>query len=167
MDYRNYYNLEEYLFREVGPKFRKEGVLSTADFFCVVIWKANRSKTKIKKKLSKDKSLAVSVKEISTAIANAKTKEEKLDVLRKEWKFGLPMATAILSVLYPEEFTVYDYRVRKQLQLRDIYSSKKYFTEFLPQVITYKNSKGISLREADKELWGKSAYDDLMKLIGT
>ena len=45
MDYKKYYNLERYLFDEVGPKFRNGGGLSTEDFFCIVIWKANRSKT--------------------------------------------------------------------------------------------------------------------------
>jgi len=29
----------------------------------------------------------------------------------KEWDLALPMASAILSVCWPDDFTVYDYRV--------------------------------------------------------
>ena len=53
MDYKKFYNLEEYLFQDVGSRFRKTNTLSVEDFFCIVIWKANRAKTNIKKKLSK------------------------------------------------------------------------------------------------------------------
>jgi len=95
----------------------------------------------------------------------AKGAKERLKIITKEWKFGFPMATAILTVLYPEEFTVYDYRVRQQLGLSGVYNVKKYFNDFLPVVKKYAESRGETLRETDKELWGKSFYDDLQKLI--
>lgn len=166
MHYNRYYNLEDYLFNDVGPQFKKEGGrLSVEDFFCIVIWKANRAKTNIKKKLSKNMTLDDSVRDIAGGIFNAKTAEDRLNFLVKKWGFGLPMATAILTVFYPEVFTVYDYRVRQQLKLQNIYSVKKYFKEFLPAVKRYSESMGIALRETDKEMWGKSFYDDLLKLI--
>lgn len=165
MDYKKFYNLEEYLFQDVGSRFREMGVLSVEDFFCIVIWKANRAKTNIKKKLFKNTTLEKSVKNIADGLFQAKTAEEKLEFMIKKWGFGLPMATAILSVLYPTEFTVYDYRVRQQLGLKDIYSVKKYFKDFLPAVKKYAESKNKTLRETDKEIWGKSFYDDLQKLI--
>ncbi len=43
------------------------------------------------------------------------TPKRRLEVLMTEWKFRLPMATAILTVLYPTEFSVYDIRVCGQL----------------------------------------------------
>jgi len=165
MDYKKFYNLEEYLFREVGPLFRETSTLSVEDFFCIVIWKANRAKTNIKKKLSKTTTLSESIRQIISDLVKAKEPEEKLDILVKKWKFGLPMATAILTVLYPKEFTVYDYRVREQLGLSNIYSVKKYFKDFLPMVKKYADSRNESLRESDKELWGKSFFGDLQKLI--
>jgi len=33
MKYKRFYNLEEYIFQYVGPRFRKTGVLSVEDFF--------------------------------------------------------------------------------------------------------------------------------------
>jgi len=164
-DYKKFYNLEEYLFQVVGPRFRKDGTLSVDDFFCIVIWKANRAKTNIKKKLSRTTTLSESIKELTNDVIQSKSLEEKLETMIKKWKFGLPMATAILTVLYPEDFTVYDYRVREQLGLSDIYSVKKYFKDFLPVVKKYAKSLNQSMRETDKELWGKSFFDDLQKLI--
>lgn len=163
--YKKYYNLEEYLFNNVGPRFRKTKTLSVEDFFCIIIWKANRAKTNIKRKLSRVMTLSEAISKITNDIVRSESPEEKLDVMINKWKFGLPMATAILTVLYPTHFTVYDYRVREQLGLTDIYSVKKYFKDFLPIVKKYSESRNESMRETDKELWGKSFFDDLQRLI--
>jgi hypothetical protein len=165
MDYAKFYGLENYLFKIVGPAFRKTHKISVEDFFCIVIWKANRAKTNIKRKLCENSSLERAVNEIAMDLADAKTPKQKLEALTAKWKFGLPMATAILTVMYPTAFTVYDYRVREELGLNDIYSVNKYFTEFLPKMKKYAASKVKTLREADKELWGKSFYADLQTLI--
>ena len=37
-------------------------------------------------------------------------------ILIEDWAFRLPMASAILTVLYPDSFTVYDIRVCSELQ---------------------------------------------------
>jgi hypothetical protein len=165
MDYKKYFNLDEYIFNKVGPRFRNEGTISVEDFFCIVIWKANRAKTNIKKKLSKDTTLENSVKEIAVDLSQSKDSKDKLQIMVNKWKFGLPMATAILTVLYPEEFTIYDYRVRQQLGLEDIYSVKRYFDYFLPAVKKDAKINNETLREADKRLWGKSFYKDLLDLV--
>ena len=47
-DYRKFYNLEEYLLGEVGPRFRTSGIIRPIDMFMIFIWKANRAKTKYK-----------------------------------------------------------------------------------------------------------------------
>ena len=51
MDFRKYYHLESYLFDEVRPRFLEQGYLTAFDFFCIVIWKANRSKSNIARML--------------------------------------------------------------------------------------------------------------------
>jgi len=49
------------------------------------------------------------------------------------------MASAILTVLYPDDFTVYDYRVIEQLGIKDIRDRKnqikQYFIGWLYQPI--------------------------------
>lgn len=165
MDYSKFYQLDAYLFGEVTDKFRRDGFLSAEDFFCIVIWKANRAKTKIKKKLleTKNGNLAATVEKLTKEIYAASTNERRLALLLKKWQFGLPMATAILTVLYPEDFSVYDYRVREQLHLKNITSVEKYFSAFLPAVkaMDYQGS----LRDKDKYMWGKSRYEDLKELL--
>jgi hypothetical protein len=51
MDFLGYYNLEPYLFDIVSPRFHQEGSLNAFDFFSIVIWKANRAKSRIAKRL--------------------------------------------------------------------------------------------------------------------
>ena len=94
-------------------------------------------------------------------------KKEKLKILIQNWKFRLPMASSILTVLYPEDFTIYDYRVRNQLDIEDFGDRKnqieRYFSEFLPKV--REQGKGNNLRAKDKYLWGKSFYYGLLKFL--
>ena len=54
MDYVRYYDLESYLFEDVRQQFQSEGSLSAFDFFSIVIWKANRAKSKIAKRLLRE-----------------------------------------------------------------------------------------------------------------
>ena len=51
MDHLAYYDLEAYLFGTVGPRFLNDGRLNAFDFFSIVIWKANRAKSKIARRL--------------------------------------------------------------------------------------------------------------------
>lgn len=84
----------------------------------------------------------------------------------------LAIASAILSVCYPEEFTVVDYRVVGVLKELEV--------ERLPQAATYDVRRylqyceacrglaarcGISLRDLDRALWAKSWEEDLLRLI--
>lgn len=168
MSYLKYYHLENYLFEEVKDNFQKREYLAPEEFFCIVIWKANRAKGKIKAKLLKHGvSLEQSVKKLTNEIFKAPDSRERLKILLDGWKFNLPMATAILTVLYPKDFTVYDIRVRKELGIDDFAGRKnqieKYFSEFLPMV--KEKVKGENLRDKDKYLWGKSFYEDLTNFL--
>jgi hypothetical protein len=169
MNYLKYYNLEEYLFTEVTNSFRDRGCLTPEEFFSIVIWKANRAKTSIKRKLAKRaKNLAAAVEDLTRQIYQAASDEERLRILlSKDWAFALPMATAILTVLYPDSFTVYDVRVRGQLGIQDFAGRKNqidlYFKEYLPKVAAISEAK--TLRDKDRYLWGKSAYEDLQSFL--
>lgn len=169
-DYSKYYDLEKYLFEDIPLKFKKDGFLKASDFFCIIIWKANRSKTKIKKKLLKisgSKDINEICKRLTLDIAKQTSDKDKLKILLDKWRFRLPMATAILTVLYPNNFTIYDTRVRGQLGMDDFADRKnqidKYFSEYLPRV--KKEGKGVTLRAKDKYFWGKSFAEDLRELI--
>jgi hypothetical protein len=141
-----------------------------------VIWKANRAKTKVAKRLLGDstKTLDEVVVELTKAIAAQKTPKDKMRLLMfGKIRFRLPMASAILTVLYPDEFTVYDYRVcetldgyRNLTNFTNIDNLWEGYTAFKNAVIG-NSPPGLSLRDRDRYLWGKSFRDQLMTEIAT
>jgi hypothetical protein len=172
-DYLKYYHLEEFLFNDVSNRFRNDGCISAFDFFCIVIWKANRAKSKIAKRLlSKgDDDLDSAVKALTKSISEANQQKDRLQILMNDWGFRLPMASAILTVLYPEQFTIYDVRVCETLQSFQDTQHKKPFDKLWESYEEYIKSvkmavtEDITLRDKDRWLWGKSFASQLQKSI--
>ena len=52
-DYLKYFDREQYLFDDVRSRFHDEHSLGAFDFFSIVIWKANRAKSKIARRILK------------------------------------------------------------------------------------------------------------------
>lgn len=168
LNYKKFYHLEDYILNDVQSYFHKNGCLNAFDFFCIIIWKANRAKTNIAKRLQKyNPNLEECVGELTNAIYQTESNIGKLEILISNYEFRLPMASAILSLLYPNDFTVYDYRVCETLSLykgidniRDFGKlSIKYFA-FVESVRNLKMNT-TSLRDIDRQLWGKSFYNQL------
>ena len=113
-NYLKYCHLELYLFDTVRKRFANGGCLSAFDFFCILIWKANRAKSMHARRLLGygHGSLDETVVKLTRSVNRAGSPKERLFVLMRNWGFRLPTASAILTVLYPEEFTVYDVRAR-------------------------------------------------------
>ncbi len=166
------YHLEPYLFETVGPHFRRVGHLSAFDFFCIVIWKANRAKSRIAKRLldkdqKKRKTLEPIVADLTMSLHSAGGAKDRLRILFELWGFRLPMASAILTVLYPKEFSVYDFRVYSQLTLHEKLESKINFEKVwngyrdFVEAVRKAVPNGMSLRDKDRFLWGRSFHDDL------
>jgi hypothetical protein len=162
-DYRKLYDLEGYLFGEVSERYAKTGTISAFEFFSIVVWKANRSKSKIAGRLlSKDHDdLESAVADLIEQIRIASDHKERLRILIKDWKLRLPMASSILSVLYPKHFTVYDIRVCGLVpgfdKLTDISDFERQWNEYQRYTKAVKKEvPQYSLRDADRYLWGKS-----------
>lgn len=122
INYLKYFDREHYLFEDVHSRFHVEHSLGAFDFFSIVIWKANRAKSKIARRLlekgrTEKRDLEGRCRALTASLYNAHEHKERLRLLIKEWGFALPMASAILAVCWPEEFTVYDYRVRDQIRV--------------------------------------------------
>jgi len=174
MDYSKFYrnDLEKYLFDDVINKFEENGYINAFDFFCIIIWKANRAKTKVANKICKiEKSnyLDQICINLTREIYKEADDKEKLRILLKKWKFGLPMASAILTVLYPTRFTVYDIRVCNVLKdfhnltNKGIDNKIKGYFDFIIRVKDVAKTKKKSLRNIDKFMWGESFYNELKK----
>jgi hypothetical protein len=117
VDYRKFYDLETHLFSEVGPGFEKRGEISSIDFYFILAWKANRKANHQRNRLALlGGTFDLAVASIATCLKNnARNPKAQMRLLRKDWKFRLPTASAILSVLCPNAFSVYDVRVCAQL----------------------------------------------------
>ncbi len=173
MNYLQYYDDETYLFETVKNNFHENGEISAFDFFCIILWKANRAKSTIANKLLRlgaEKNLHtldVIVKELSSNLAKSNlTDKEKLSYLIETWEFRLPMASAILTTLYPDNFTIYDYRVCEQLNITPNLSNLifknlwKGYHEFI-QKVKDATPDDLSLRDKDRYLFGKSFHEQL------
>ena len=173
MDFRQYYQLESYLLDIVQPLFRTQGYLSSFDFFCIVIWKANRAKSKIAKKLL-DKgygNLDKAVEVLTTNLNKQLNPKDRLRYLIKDWGINLPMASAILTILYPKVFTIYDMRVCNALGKFHKLINRTNFENLWKDYQAFKcavansTSECPTLRDKDRFLWGKSFHDQLKKDI--
>jgi hypothetical protein len=172
MDYLDYYDLESYLLNTVRDRFQEQGRLNAFDFFSIVIWKANRAKTHVAKRLLGHgqgfKDLESAVTDLTEGLARQPTSKERFRYLWGDWGFQLPMASAILTILYPDDFTIYDYRVCNALDdFHNLINRSKFDDvwsgyEALCRRVKEATPNGLSLRDKDRYLWGKSAHEQLL-----
>ncbi len=164
------YSLEKYLLEKVSSRFGEEGTLAPYDFFAIIVWKSNRAKTKIRRGLD---DAGVSVEVLMREVNEADTPGAKVEALLRIGGVGLAMASAVLAVCYPEEFTVLDYRAWETLRRWPVEGLPPCYPWTPQQYIQYcqacralADKKGLSLRDLDRALWTKSWEDDLLDLIG-
>lgn len=166
--YIKIYDLEKFILNDIRNNFNRDGFLSSFDFFCIIIWKANRAKSKVAKRLLiRNPNLQQSVQELTNKIFKATYNKQKLQVLIEDYQFRLPISSAILSLLYPNDFTIYDVRVCDTLEsFRGLDNLTNFenlwlgYQEYIEKVKAFEPTN-ISLREKDRLLWGKSFYEQL------
>lgn len=162
--YLDYYNLEEYLFREVNANFQKNRTLTPEEFLAIIIWKSNRSKTNV---VYGFQAAEKSVEELMTLVAEA-ADLEKVNLLIDIGGIAIPIASAILTVCYKEKFTVVDYRscaalakvvgldpkaLRKELG-GDPSAKPEAYLAYVDRCKTEAGKQGVNLRTFDQILWG-------------
>ncbi len=173
-DFSRYYDLENYLFGEVSNRYQRDKQLSAFEFFCIVIWKANRAKSMVARRLLAQGhgDLESAVNALTTSIAKAQDDRGRLKILIVDWGFRLPMASAILTVLFPDDFTIYDVRVCEVLgDFKDAQYKTTFealWQRYSAYVVRVRESAlgGRSLRAQDRYLWGQSFASQLQKDIG-
>jgi hypothetical protein len=177
-DYDQFYNLETYLTDVVRPRFVAQGFLSALDLFCIIIWKANRAKSKVATNLlgtarsvlgKSNPTLDEATEALTRGLTTLGSPKARMRYLWETWRLRLPMASAILTVLYPTDFTVYDTRVSSVLGKFKHLGAKQSFDALWQEYLAYKASveaaapSGLTLREKDRYLWGRSFYEDLQR----
>lgn len=160
--YLKYYFLEDYLLKEVKKNFQKNCCLTPEEFFAIVIWKSNRSKKKVRNGIEKG---GKTIKEITSEVFEAKTPEQKLEALKSVQGIGISIASAILTVCYPDDFTVVDYRARNSLKEfgveidGDPSNSPSAYFDYLNKCKMLAHRFNFSLRDFDRILWAKDFYE--------
>ncbi|MCV0348461.1 MAG: hypothetical protein K5863_00160 [Nitratireductor sp.] len=174
MPFRKFANPETNLFPEIRNTFNETGKIEPLHLWAILKWKANRAALRHRERLQElhgDFSNATA--KLANSLHTAQSDQLRMAALMSErFGFRLPTASAILTVLYPERFTIYDYRVCSQfpephdgefakLQHRryspglwsDYEKFRQLVIEFTPEDIT-------ELRDADHYLWGRSWAKD-------
>ena len=167
-----YYHLEHYLFDVVHRRFHVEHSIGAFDFFSIIIWKANRAKSKVAKKVlarkaGGEKDLEAIVRRLTSCLYQASGGRERLRLLIEDWRFPLPTASAVLTVFWPKEFTVYDVRVCGQLGDHHRLAHWTNFERLWHGYGQYMKAVNgaieapLSLRDKDRCLWARSAAKQL------
>lgn len=162
-----YYDLESYLFGEVHGHFKSLGTLTDEEFFAIVIWKSNRSKTKVRDGIAESKT---SIRSLMCRVADATDPKTKIQILDDIDGIGLPIASAILAVCYPDEFTIVDIRAKKALKeiaeedevkkiIGDPSASIDAYLEYIQLCKDLAIRYSVTLRDFDRFLWGKDFYE--------
>jgi hypothetical protein len=173
-DWLALYDLERYVLSQVHDRFHTDGTISAFDFFCIVAWKSNRSRSKIAARLLRHaKSLESAVQALAADLWSATSPKERFDLLIQRWGFRLPTASAVLSVLYPDVFTVYDWRVCEQLgehrTLADWSNPERLWEGYQAYITAVRSAApdGLSLRDKDRYLWARSFGKDLERGVAS
>ena len=153
IDFKKYiqlYSLEDYLFSVVGPQIKNRGYLTFDDFYKIAMWKSARQKPKY----LQNKNDVESISRETFALADENEKMEKLCSLKG---VGIPTASAILTIVYPENYAVIDIRCMEMLKELG-YTIKKTITlnnwiKYLNIIRDIAKGNNITAREVDKALF--------------
>jgi len=163
------YDLERYLFEVVSPRFQRDRTLSARDFFAIIIWKSNRTKTRIAQGL---RAAGATPEELLRQVGLEEEGLRQVRILKRIKGIGLSIASAILTVCYPDKFTVLDYRAWETLQAISVPglparkpSTPARYVDYCDACALFADGLGLSLRDLDRALWARSWEEDLSSLV--
>ena len=155
-----YYSPEMHLFPALAQSFAETGQLHPEALYLILDWKGPRAKH-LRRLTRIARTFNTAARRIGADLHGAAGPEQRLGVLLTRWDFSLSTASAILAVLYPDTFTMYDIRVCNALGDFGRLGNKKWSAEMWQEYQRYvaavrsKAPPGLSLRECDRWLWGR------------
>jgi hypothetical protein len=168
-----YYSPENHLFPALAEKFARTGTLNPEELYLILDWKASRARTRHRSRLVKIAgSFEAATQRIASDLHTATGPEQQMEALIIKWVFRLPTASAILAVLYPDTFTVYDARVCEVLSgfhtLGDMNWSHEAWQEYerFVEAVRATAPSALTLRDCDRWLWGRSKQQALRSELG-
>lgn len=173
----DHYDPEGRVFPRIADRVSAGGGLTKQDVLQILKWKLGRIKDSNVHTVS-DENLEM----INQAVKDARAAGRGVDALKALDMIpgiGLAMATAVLTVCYPAEFTIIDWRVLETLDLfpsrmpenkrnehnTEDWTANDYIAEYLPQVKQQAHIWGCTLRDADRALWGLSVRNGIAGMV--
>lgn len=107
-------------------------------------------------------------KEIEDALqlaANAKTERAAISVLKGLCGVDVPVASAILTMIYPERYTIIDFRALHALGNKNTDRSVDFFLIYLIYCRHLAKTHKLSLRNLDRALWKWSEENPPPKIL--
>jgi hypothetical protein len=110
----NYWDLESYIFDTIGPVVRSRGSLTLPEFLTIGYWKAPRQLSNYRKNEHNDEGMTV------PDVTGVALSDVTLDSMRPNALSALsgvrvPVASALLTVWHPHDFTIIDVWALKTL----------------------------------------------------
>lgn len=92
------------LFDTISKVLQKRGFLQKSEFVSIALWKTRRQRMRY------ESNSESRVKNITRQAISATGDEEKVKILDQLDGVGVPIASAILTAIYPDKYCVIDYR---------------------------------------------------------
>lgn len=148
--YLDLYNQEEYLFNFIGPKIKKRGFINFQEFFKICMWKSVRQKNNYRKNEQ-------TIKKITKNAFKESDERKKMEKLCELKGVGIPMASAMLTVVFPDKYAVIDIRCIEMLnklnQNIKKHISLNVWLEYLKIIRSLAADNNLTPREIDKILF--------------
>jgi hypothetical protein len=177
------YDPESRVFPRIAQEICAGRELDKREVLLILKWKLGRLKD------SNDRTVTdTNLAKINQAVKDMRKSELRisaLETLQNIPGIGLATATVIVTICYPDDFTIIDWRVLQELDLfpshlpvqnqivkreradynTGDWSAANYLMEYLPKVRALAESWNCSLRDADRALWGLSVRRRVEELI--
>jgi hypothetical protein len=126
------------------------GDYSVANLKIIVEWKSARIAGLIEKNSATDVA-----KSLRFATNKGTSEKSAMDTLCKLKGVGIPVASAILTMVYPEKYTIIDFRALEALGIKRGADEETvdYYLEYLQTCRSIAGEHRIDLRTLDRALW--------------
>jgi thermostable 8-oxoguanine DNA glycosylase len=155
---------------DIAAAIDRGGNLAVEDMLLIVKWKTGLLRKDYCKRIVK------SIGKIRSAINMVRGDEARtetaLQMLCEVHGVGLPLASAMLAVCYPDRYAILDFRVLDELGFEGAearsgkWKPDSYVQVFLPKVRCFARQLHVELQQADRILWGRSQLKDISRYLG-
>ncbi len=148
--YIQLYNVEDYLFTQIGPAGKKRGYFIFDEFYKICMWKTRRQKNRYLKNVDK-------IEGVTKIAFSENDEEKKMKKLCELDGVSVPVASAILTIFDPQNYAIIDIRCIDMLNILGYKINKipsiKTWLQYTETMRSIAKNNNITPREADMGLF--------------